>query len=271
MHFAKENYKNIIEINFVFQKNYKDIFDDGFEVDTIVRNITFKNPDYVFEDGNTLIFFDELQACPNAATSLKSYKLDGRYDVICSGSLMGIHYKEIESNSVGFKEDYNMYSLDFEEFMWAKGYKPEHIEELYSHMIECKPLPNSVFNAVMEVFREYMVLGGMPKVVATFVEQNNYSNTLELQKQLLIDYEEDITKYAEGLDQAKILNIYRHIPIFLAKDNKKFQISKIGKNTRNRNYVGTIEWLTDAGIINVCHSINIPELPLKGNYDSKDY
>ena len=149
MHFAKENYKNIIEINFVFQKNYKDIFDDGFEVDTIVRNITFKNPDYVFEDGNTLIFFDELQACPNAATSLKSFKLDGRYDVICSGSLMGIHYKEIESNSVGFKEDYNMYSLDFEEFMWAKGYKPEHIEELYSHMIECKPLPNSVFNAVM--------------------------------------------------------------------------------------------------------------------------
>ena len=132
--FAENNYKSVIEINFVLQKQYKSIFDDGFEVDNIIKNISLINPNYEFIPGNTLIFFDELQDCINCATSLKSFNQDGRYDVICSGSLMGINYNEIESNSVGNKEDYEMYSMDFEEFLWAKGYKEEQIEDLYTHM-----------------------------------------------------------------------------------------------------------------------------------------
>ena len=132
--FAKSNYKSVIEINFVLQKQYKDIFNDGFEVDNIIKNISLRNPNFEFIPGNTLIFFDELQECINCATSLKSFNQDGRYDVICSGSLMGINYNEIESNSVGNKEDYEMYSMDFEEFLWAKGYKKEQIESLYEHM-----------------------------------------------------------------------------------------------------------------------------------------
>ena len=140
--FAKNHYKSVIEINFILQKQYKDIFDDGFEVDTIIKNISLKNPNLEFIPGDTLIFFDELQDCINCATSLKSFRQDGRYDVICSGSLMGINYKEIESNSVGNKEDYEMHSMDFEEFLWAKGYKESQIEDMYEHMVNLVPFSN---------------------------------------------------------------------------------------------------------------------------------
>lgn len=270
-HFARGNYKSVIEINFVLQKQFKDIFDDGFDVDTIIKNISLKNPEFEFPAGETLFFFDEIQDCINCATSLKAFKTDGRFDVICSGSLMGINYNEIESNSVGYKEDYEMHSLDFEEFLWAKGYKPEQIEELFQKLITTTPLSDTQYSVMLENFREYMVLGGMPAVVFSFVTQKNYSGTLKLQRQLLLDYEEDITKYAAGLDKGKILDIYRKIPVFLGKDNKKFQISKIRTGARNRDYVGTVEWLKNAGIVNVCYCLSSPELPLKGNYNPDNY
>lgn len=270
-HFAKKYYKSLVGINFALQKQYKSIFDDGFQVDTIIKNISLMNPDLEFIEGETLIFFDELQDCINCATSLKSFQLDGRYDVICSGSLMGINYQEIESNSVGYKEDYDMYGLDFEEFLWAKGYRTEQIEELYQKMLTVTPLSTVEYDVMLENFREYMVLGGMPKVVFTFIKQKNYSGTLKLQRQLLLDYEEDITKYAHGLDKGKILDIYRKIPVFLGKNNKKFQISKIRKGARNREYVGTVEWLKNAGIVNACYCMEMPELPLKGNYNPDNF
>ena len=269
--FGGNNYENVVEINFLLQKQYRDIFDDGFEVDTILRNISLRAPQLEFVPGKTLIFFDELQACVNCATSLKSFKQDGRYDVICSGSLMGINYNEIESNSVGYKEDYDMYSLDFEEFLWAKGYKDEQIEDLYRNMTEVKPFSLLVLDVMFENFREYMVLGGMPAVVWSFIQKKNYSGTLNLQRQILLDYEEDITKYAGGLDHGKILNVYRKIPVFLGKDNKKFQISKVEHGARNREYVGVIDWLDNAGIINICYCMAQPELPLKGNYNPDNY
>ena len=269
--FAKNNYKSVIEINFVLQKQFKDIFDDGFEVNTIIKNISLRNPNLEFIPGNTLIFFDELQDCINCATSLKSFKQDGRYDVICSGSLMGINYNEIESNSVGNKEDYEMYSMDFEEFLWAKGYKENQIDDLYKHMRTLTPFSNTELSVMFDNFKEYMVIGGMPAIVNSFVKNNNYSGTLKMQKQILQDYEEDITKYAGGLDQAKILNVYRKIPAFLGNENKKFQISKVEKGARSREYVGTIDWLNNAGIINVCYCLEQPELPLKGNYNPDNF
>lgn len=269
--FAQNNYKSIIEINFVLQKQFKNIFDDGFEVDTIIKNISLINPNLEFIPGNTLIFFDELQDCINCATSLKSFNQDGRYDVICSGSLMGINYNEIESNSVGNKEDYEMHSMDFEEFLWAKGYKEEQIENLYEHMKTLKPFSDTELSVFFDNFKEYMILGGMPAIVNSFVNNNNYSGTLKLQKQILQDYEEDITKYAGGLDHGKILNVYRKIPVFLGKDNKKFQISKIEHGARNREYIGTVDWLNNAGIINVCFCLEQPELPLGGNFNPDNY
>lgn len=270
-HFAELHYPNVVEINFALQSQYRKIFDDGYEVDAIVKNITLMNPHIRFIPGKTLLFFDELQACPDCATSLKSFKLDGRYDVICSGSLMGVYYQQIESNSVGYKEDYMMYSLDFEEYLWACGYDDNMVEDLYSHMKEVKPLSALMMQRLTSLFRNYMVLGGMPEVVNTFVNQKNFGGILPMQQQLLLDYEEDITKYAVGMEKAKILAIYRHISTFLARENKRFQITKIAHGARNRQYIGAIEWLENAGIINTCYCLNELALPLKGNYDPKLY
>lgn len=270
-HFSKANYKYIVEINFILQKEYRDIFADGFDVDTILQNITLINPALVMKPHETLIFFDEMQACPSCATSLKAFKLDGRYDVICSGSLMGLSYQEIESNSVGYKQDYQMYPLDFEEYLWAKGYTSAQIEIFFEHMKTAKALSAAALNALRRNFREYLVLGGMPAVVWSFIRQKNFSGTLALQKQLLLDYEEDITKYAGGLDKGKILNVYRKIPVFLGKDNKKFQISKVAHGARAREYIGVTDWLDNAGIINVCYCLDNPELPLRGNYNPDNY
>lgn len=269
--FGKNNYKTYIEINFALQPQFKTIFEDGFEVDNIIKNITLKLPEIELDENNTLIFFDEMQECVSTATSLKAFKEDGRYDVICSGSLMGINYKEIESNSVGNKEDYVMRSLDFEEFLWAKGYKTEQINDLYRNMSELKPLSNTQYEVMMSNFKDYMIVGGMPAIVSRFVENKNFSGILKMQQQILLDYEEDITKYAGGLDKTKILNCYRKIPVFLGNENKKFQISKIANGARSREYVGVVEWLENAGIVNVAYAMEQASLPLKGNYNPDNY
>lgn len=269
--FAISNYKSVISINFILQPEYKNIFSDGFDVDKIIKNISFINPAFQFIPNETIIFFDEFQACPSAATSLKSFCIDGRFDVICSGSLMGINYHEIESNSVGYKEDYEMFSLDFEEFMWAKGYSDSQVKELCEYLYRIEPIPTTAYDIISEIFRDYMIVGGMPAVVISYISSGTFSGILDIQRQLLIDYEEDITKYAYGLDKGRVLNVYNHISTFLAKDNKKFQISKVSKNARSREYVGVIDWLSNAGIVNVCYSLDYPELPLKGNYDPEKF
>lgn len=269
--FAYNNYKSVVQINFVEQKKYKGIFDDGFEVDGVLKNISLLNPHFAFIPKDTLLFFDELQECPNCATALKFFKLDGRYDVICSGSLMGINYKEIESNSVGYKEDYEMHSMDFEEFLWANGYSDDFVEDLYLKMLEVKPFSPLQLDVLFGLFRDYVILGGMPDVLNTFIKNRNFSGTLDIQRQLLADYQEDITKYAEGMDKAKVKAVYNHISTFLAKESKRFQISKIARNARNRDYIGCVEWLADAGVVNICYCLSYPELPLQGNHDPKLY
>lgn len=270
-YFGEKYYNNIVEINFALQPKYKQIFADGYEVDSIIKNITLLNPTLVFVPHETLLFFDELQEYPDCATSLKSFKQDGRYDVICSGSLMGLYYQQIESNSVGYKTDYEMYSLDFEEFLWAKGYDEHFINDLYQHMVELKPLSNMQMDVLGGLFSDYMILGGMPEVVNRYIESGQFSGLLQLQRQLLQDYEEDITKYAAGFDKAKVLAVYRHITTFLAAENKRFQVTKIARGARNREYIGAVEWLANAGIINICYCLQTPSLPLKGNYDAKLY
>ena len=269
--FGKANYESVIEINFVLQKKFRAIFDNGYEVDTIIKNISLLEPSWKFIPHKTLFFFDELQKCPDCATSLKSFCLDGRYDVICSGSLMGIYYEEIESNAVGFKDDYEMHSMDFEEFLWAKGYSRGQIEDLYQHMISLQPFSQLELDTMMDLFRDYMTLGGMPEVVKMYIDNGHFEGTLKLQRQLLKDYEEDITKYAKETDKAKVLAVYNHISTFLAKENKKYQITKVAKGARNREYIGAVDWLKEAGVINPCYCLNNVELPLKGNYNPEYY
>ena len=270
-HFAKKYYSNIVYINFVLEPKYKTILSDGYDADSIVKNITLLDTKKKFIKDDTLLIFDEIQEYPDIATSLKSFKVDGKYDVICSGSLLGIHYQKIHSNSVGCKTDYEMYSMDFEEFLWAKGYDDTQIADLLKHMILQKPFGQTQFEVYKKLFLDYCILGGMPAVVRQYIETNSFSNTLEIQNQIRLDYEEDIRKYAQGLEQTKIASVYRNIPVQLAKENKKFQYNKLGKNARSREYTGCIDWLKDAGVISICYCLHFPELPLKGNYDENKF
>ena len=271
LHFANENYENVVYINFVLDKKYTTIVNDGYDVETVVKNITLINPSTKFIPDKTLIVFDEIQEYPDIATSLKAFNLDKRYDVICSGSMLGINYRKIHSNSVGSKTDYEMFSMDFEEFLWAKGYEDKAINSILEHMISLTPFSETELSVYKSLFLDYCVLGGMPDVIKGYIKTGTFSQSLEIQGQIRLDYEEDVRKYAEGLDQAKIISVYRSIPAQLAKENKKFQFSIIDKKARSREYTGCIEWLIDAGVVTECNCLNYPELPLKGNVDNSKY
>ncbi len=263
--FAKNNYENIIEINFASDPVYKQIIENGYSTQAIIKNITRINPKARFIKGTTLIFFDEIQEFPDITTSLKFFALDGNYDVICSGSLLGIHYKEISSISVGYKTEIEMRSLDFEEFLWALGYDESIKNDILEHMKSFTPFSPAVLKIYNDLFLDYCIVGGMPEVVKDFVTKKTFENTLEIQRQIVIGYEADIRKYALGLDKSRITNVFRSVPFQLGKENKKFQISKVHSGAKFKDYRGSLEWLEDAGIVNISRALQTPNLPLKGN------
>ena len=250
--FAESSYENMIYINFVEEPKYKLITADGYKTDDIVKNISRLDPGKRFLPGKTLFFFDELQEFPDIATALKFFCIDGRFDVICSGSMLGINYRKIESNSVGYKTDYEMYSMDFEEFLWAKGYDGGFVDDLLEHMRTLTPFSELELSVCNSLFLDFCILGGMPAAVRKDVERGTFEGSLDIQRQLIADYRGDIRKYAEGLDQGRILNVFDQIPPQLAKENKKFQISKVASGARFKDYRGCIEWLSDAGMVNIC-------------------
>ena len=176
--------------------------------------------------------------------------------------MLGIQYKKIESNSVGYKTDYQMHSLDFEEFLWACGYDHSIRTTLLNHMVTQTPFSPGILSTFFSLFMDFCILGGMPAVVRDYIANQTFEGSLNTQRQLLADYREDVRKYASGVDQTRILNVFEHIPVQLAKDNKKFQISKVAPNARFKDYRGCIEWLHDAGIINICYCLSFPELPV---------
>jgi len=266
-HFARQAYPNLIEINFVRQPEFKAILQDGYSADAVIKRMTLIDPLLRFEPGKTLIFFDEIQELPDIATTLKFFKQDGRYDVIISGSLLGIHYKRISSIAVGFKKDLTLRSFDFEEFLRALGYRDDFFETVYGHLVECRPFDDLEDKILRGRFLDFCVLGGMPHVVANFLKKGSFEGSLDLQRGILNDYRDDIRKYAVGVDQTRILNVFDHIAPQLAKDNKKFQVTKVAKGATFADYRGCVEWLKDAGIVNLCYAMTFPELPVKGNYN----
>ena len=271
LEFANGAYTSVVYINFVEEPKYRSIVSDGYSVADIVRNISLLDPSKRFVEGETLVVFDEIQEFPDIATSHKFFKLHGRFDVICSGSMLGVNYKAIESNSVGYKADYSMATLDFEEYLWAKGYGQDVIDSMLAHLLESRAFSTLEADVYGRTFLEYCVLGGMPAVVAAFMRQGSFEGILSMQRQLVNDYREDIRKYVSGVEQMRVLNVFDHMPVQLATENKKFQVSKVASGARFKDYWGCIEWLENAGVINVCRCMLFPELPLKGNYDSTKY
>ncbi len=268
--FGKQ-YKSFIEINFISEPKYKNIFSSSYMPKDIIKQLSILNPKFNFIPNDTLILLDEIQANPDAITSLKIFKEDGRFDVICSGSLLGVNYKKIGSVPVGFKEEYTMYSMDFEEFLWANSYTDEQIQYIYSFMKDLKPLPESIFNQLDSLYIDYIYSGGMPEAVNNFIRDNTYHNVFPIQKRIYNDYQDDITNYVDGLDVERVKNVYRHITSQLSKDNHKFQVSLLGHGARFREYKGCEEWLKDAGVINIAYNLNNLELPFNGNEQSINF
>jgi len=265
-HFARASYANFHEINFVLREEFKQIIEDGCSVQAILRRISLIEPGWRFEPGRTLILFDEIQELPPIAASLKSFAQDGRFDVIASGSMLGIQYKQISSLSMGFKTDVDMMAMDFEEFLRAKGYGDDAVESIYAKARAATPFDGLELKVFGGLFRDFCVLGGMPEVVGKYMSSGTFEGTLALQRMLVNGYRDDIKKYAEGMDRTRIRNVYDHVPAQLAKENKKFQVSKVAPGARFRDYRGCVEWLEDAGVVRACYCLGLPELPLKGNY-----
>ena len=263
--FARENYKNYIYINFIESPKYKEIFDGNLDVETLIKQITITIPNAKLVPFETIIFLDEIQECPNARTALKFLSIDKRFDVVASGSLLGINYKEVISFPVGYTESLELFSLDFEEFLWANGISKEGVGYLKEYFDKKKSVPIATHERMMELFKEYIIVGGMPRVVSKFVETHNFNEVLEIQKEIVRNYLDDIAKYAVGTEKAKARECFLSIPKQLAKDNKKFQYSMVHQGGTARKYEGSLMSLYDAGLVNYCYNLSLPELPLEGN------
>ena len=261
--FGKANYKNFIEINFENQPSVKKAFEGDLDVRTIILNLSAMGLG-PFEEGRTLIFFDEIQSCPQARTAIKFLVEDGRFDYIESGSLLGINYREVSSYPVGCEEQLNMYPLDFEEFLWAKGISSEVIEKLYESYMEVKPIEPFLHERIMKVYNEYLVVGGMPAAVKAFIENDDFAETLKVQKVILDGFRNDISKYA-GKEKTLAKKMFDSIPEQLNKKNKRFIFADLEKGTTAKKYENASMWLTEAGIAYNCFNVTALEPNLSFN------
>lgn len=269
-HFAELNYENVVEINFVERPEFKVIIRDGYSVESILRNISVVDPSLSLAGGRTLVFFDEIQEFPEICTAFKFFAQDGRYDVIASGSLLGVHYRRIESVSVGYQETEILRSMDFEEFLWAKGYSDTQIADFLNPVSEGCAFSEAVMSTMDSLFMDYCVLGGMPDVLESYFVRRSFEGVPQIQKRILADYRADVRKYCEGLDSGRILSVFDSVPSQLAKENKKFQWSAVRSGATRKDYWGCVEWLVDAGAVNMCKRMDFPELPI-GAHQQADF
>lgn len=262
--FGKRYYKSYIYINFFSNPNLKEIFSNELNADEIYKKMSAFIKNIEFIENDTLIFLDEIQECPNARTALKFLAIDNRYDVIASGSLLGINYKNIKSIPVGYERQIEMNALDFEEFLWAIGINEKAIQYVKEHFESKRKIDEEVNKQFLKYLREYIVVGGMPEVVNTFIKKNNYNDVDFVQNKILNDYLDDIAKYEDINDKPKARNCFLSIPRQLAKENKKFQFSVVEKSGRARTYANSLDWLRDANLIRYCYNVTTPTFPLIG-------
>ena len=266
--FAKKNYKYEVYLNFFKNPSYISIFDGSLEIDNLIMMMSaLLGPSAVFKQGETVIILDEIQDCPEARTALKFFREDGRFDVIGTGSLLGVkgYEKQPKSIPVGSETVIEMHPLDFEEFLWANGITPQIIDKLKEYFNEEKPVPEALHEKMRQLILQYTVVGGMPEVVDTFVKTKQMNSVLALQRDIVRSYEDDMVKYADDKDKSLIKKCFQSIPKQLSKENKKFQYSIVKKGGTASKFQGSIQWIEDAGIIARCYNLDLPELPLDGN------
>lgn len=266
--FAKKNYKHVVYLNFFENPDYCSVFEGSLEIDNITMLLSaLLGSEAVFEPGNTILVLDEIQECPDARTALKFFHLDGRYDVIGTGSLLGVrgYGKEPKSIPVGYETTIDMNPLDFEEFLWANGISDVVIDSLRKNIAQVTPVPEALHKKMRQLLLQYTVVGGMPDVVQTFVDTKRLDEVLNMQRDIVRSYEDDMIKYANQKDKSRILECFQSIPKQLSKENKKFQYSVVKKGSTASKYAGSLQWIEDAGIISRCYNLSATELPLDGN------
>ncbi len=270
LEFARENYKNVVYLDFFRKPEYAEFFSGSLDVDDMVMYMSsHESLKAKFEPGNTCLVLDEIQECPNARTALKFFCIDGRYDVICTGSLLGMrgyrNLDEMRAVPVGYETSLLMYPMDFEEFLWANGIDDTHIAKIQEYLGAETPVPLPLHHRFRQLLLQYVVVGGMPEAVKTFIETKDMSKVLRKQKDILRGYSDDMVKYADKKDKSVIHECFESIPMQLSKENKKFQYSLVRKKGRADMFMGSLQWIEDAGIINRCYNLSITELPLDGN------
>lgn len=278
--FAKQHYAHVVYLDFHEHREYKAFFSGSLDVDTITLNIMLGIPQTRFVPGKTCLIFDEIQDCPSARASLKFFKLDGRFDVICTGSLLGVNgYKSDDEQQeedeasipVGFEEIVDMYPMDFEEWLWANDVLPQHFDYLRRCFTNEEPVSEAVHQRMRELLLKYVIVGGMPEAVSTFMTTNDMGLTQKVQRNIVETYKGDMIKYARSEDKPRIRECFESIPAQLARENKKFTYSVIRQNARSSQYRGSLQWIEDAGIIRRCYNLSITELPLDGNADKDSF
>lgn len=268
LRFAQQHYKHVVYLNFFENPDYRTIFEGSLKVDDVVLMMSaFVGANVRFIPHETVIVLDEIQECPRARAALKFFKLDGRFDVLATGSLLGIsgYRSEDYSVPVGYETIIDMFPLDFEEFLWANGIEDSLIALLKQCLEEERPVPEALHQRMRDLLLQYVVVGGMPHIVDQFIKEKNVAFVREEQKLLIRSFEDDMVKYAQGADKSRIRECFESIPKQLARDNKKFQFSLIKKTARSNQYVGSLQWLEDTGLIRRCYNLTLPELPLEGN------
>lgn len=268
LRFAQQHYKQVVYLNFFENPDYRTIFEGSLKVDDVVLMMSaFVGANVRFIPHETVIVLDEIQECPRARAALKFFKLDGRFDVLATGSLLGIsgYRSEDYSVPVGYETIIDMFPLDFEEFLWANGIEDSLIVLLKQCLEEERPVPEALHQRMRDLLLQYIVVGGMPHIVDQFIKEKNVAFVREEQKLLIRSFEDDMVKYAQGADKSRIRECFESIPKQLARDNKKFQFSLIKKTARSNQYVGSLQWLEDTGLIRRCYNLTLPELPLEGN------
>lgn len=268
MKFVKDNYEHVVYLNFFENPDYNSIFSGSLDVENITMMISaLLGQKAVFEAGKTILILDEIQECAQARTALKFFRIDGRYDVIGTGSLLGVrgYGEQPKSIPVGSETTLHMNPLDFEEFLWANGISEAIISILRKSLEDETVIPEALHQRLKELLLQYTVVGGMPEVVSAFVARKQMNEVLQLQREIVRSYEDDMVKYAQGRDKSKIQECFQSIPRQLAKENKKFQYSLIQKKATAKSFIGSLQWIEDAGIITRCHNLSLTELPLDGN------
>lgn len=271
--FAHKHFKHVVYLDFREHPDYKKFFTPNLEVDAIIMRITAAMPSIEIEAGETCFVFDEIQDCPKARGSLKYFYLDGRYEVMCTGSLLGVNgYKTQEEKKeeeeasipVGFEDIVEMFPMDFEEWLWANGIKDMHFEYLRKCLASETPVEEALHDRFRELLHQYVVVGGMPEVVTTFMDTKQIGKVLAVQRRIVEEYKSDMVKYAATADKSRIRECFESIPAQLAREYKKFSYTVVRKGGRGRDYAGSLQWIEDAGIVRRCYNTRITELPLDG-------